>query len=292
MSANSSIGEVRSFGQTYFVRKSVQQILQSVAQSPGSRTVASSSSSSSSSAASLPTNDRPKTRLCLYWDLVNDYDIVLLMATFNGINPMVKQRDGGSIIPNVPFDTLLKHLVSIFPTSSIAGRRSINMKFIDSSNERRTEHQENFFLILAPVIINGKDRCGRKYDGFFSKEDLCYIRQLLSELDEEKFRNKVSNRDLPSQTIQTVSSDPVMRSVITSLNRRKIPVFSSYMTSFYVTVLHSPYCWVRCYGPYTEPFCSTWAGANETITVFEFEHSEITCGGNRSEELKPEHQWW
>ena len=80
----------------------------------------------------------------------------------------------------------------------------------------------------------------------------------------------------PSQTIRTVSSDPVMRSVITSLNRRKIPVFSSYMTSFYVTVYiclytvkirvlytyftvsYSPYCWVRCYGLYTEPFCSTW----------------------------------
>jgi len=26
----------------------------------------------------------------------------------------------------------------------------------------------------------------------------------------------------------------------------------------YFTVSYSSYCWVRCYGPYTEPFCSTW----------------------------------
>ena len=93
------------------------------------------------------------------------------------------------------------------------------------------------------------------------------------ESSREIFRNKLR---YPSQTIRTVSPDPVMRSVITSLNRRKIPVFSSYMTSFYVTVYiclytveirvlytyftvsYSPYCWVQCYGPYTEPFYSTW----------------------------------
>lgn len=222
MSANSSTGEVRSFGQMYFVRKSVQQILQSVAQSPGSRAVASSSSSSSSSATSRPTKDRPKPRLCLYWDLVNDYDVVLLMATFNGINPMVKQGDGGSIIPNVPFETLLKHLVSIFPTSSIPGRRSINMEFIDSSNERRTEHQENLFLILAPVFINTKDLWGRKYDGFFSNEDLCYIRQLLNELEEERFRNKVSNLELVRTKPSPSSNSTIPKSRVAGIDQKNL----------------------------------------------------------------------
>ncbi|CAF1969530.1 unnamed protein product [Rotaria magnacalcarata] len=125
------------------------------------------------------------------------------MASFDGFNPIIKQNDDKSIIPNISNDNLLKHLVSIYPTSPVPGRRSIT---IQDSNKSLAEHETNSFLIIIPVIADSKTNWSHLLDEKFSSTDLRYIHDLLKVLDDEKTEQRI--RDFFSEeTNKSVLSD-------------------------------------------------------------------------------------
>ncbi|CAM2699888.1 unnamed protein product [Rotaria socialis] len=207
MSDNSSNSQLPAFGGIYYIRQSVKRAFQLIYNYSGPEvsTFQSSSSSAASSSASSE-KKRPKSRPCLCWNVQNNTVTVLIMASFDGVNPIIKQNDDKSIIPNISYDNLLKHLVSIYPTSPVPGRRWIT---IQGSDRNLMEHKNNSFLTLIPVIADSKTKWSHLLDEKFSSTDLRYIADLLKALDDEKTEQRIRNFS-SEETNKSVLSDSII----------------------------------------------------------------------------------
>ncbi|CAF1632305.1 unnamed protein product [Adineta ricciae] len=182
MSDNSTKSKIPSFGEIYYTRHSIREAFELINNNSNPGIITSSSSSVSSSSSSSKYRSRSRPSLC--WHIDTGVTI-LLMATFEGVNPMTRQNDDKSIVDNVSFTNLLKHLVSISPTPPIPGRRSLKIECFNSNNELN-EYKMNSYLVLIPIQAKPKTKWTDLFNGSFSSDDLHYIQELLSELEKER----------------------------------------------------------------------------------------------------------
>ncbi|CAF4474350.1 unnamed protein product [Rotaria socialis] len=191
MSDNSSNSQLPAFGGIYYIRQSVKRAFQLIYNYSGPE---------------LHQKKNVQNLVHVYAGMSKITLSLLIMASFDGVNPIIKQNDDKSIIPNISYDNLLKHLVSIYPTSPVPGRRWIT---IQGSDRNLMEHKNNSFLTLIPVIADSKTKWSHLLDEKFSSTDLRYIADLLKALDDEKTEQRIRNFS-SEETNKSVLSDSII----------------------------------------------------------------------------------
>lgn len=211
-SNSSSNATMSEFGSIYYIKESVQRAFR-LSMNP-SRCVSSSNSSSNSIASSTASSNsfnEPNYRPCLRWFSNENRITVLLLTSFNGVNPLNGTDDGPSIVPNVSKKQLLDHLISIEPTPPLPGGRSIRLETTISS-QKSNKYSHNSFLVLIPVSPKENTDWSKRFNGKFAADDLRYIRQRLVRLEDQtmdklidQLINSEKNQSSADQSIIPIS---------------------------------------------------------------------------------------
>jgi hypothetical protein len=85
-------------------------------------------------------------------------------------------------------------------------RRALTIVNLDS-NKKLTDHQNNSFLILIPVIADSKSKWTHLFDAEFPPHDLQYIREILRDL-QVKREAKMITVFSKKETNESTKSDP------------------------------------------------------------------------------------
>ena len=148
MSSTSSSIRNPPFGRIYFLRQSVNRTLSSIQD-----TFASDLSSCPSSSNTGKKPGQPKERPCLCCNSSSDHVKMLLSTTFDRKNPMEDEADRKLILPNVTKENLLKHLISIHPTTSVPDRRSIHIDGVSRSQSLTKTPTDSFSYINSNCCL-------------------------------------------------------------------------------------------------------------------------------------------
>lgn len=195
-------------GSIYMLRLSIPEafgIFESGEAETSSFTSYTSSSSTKGSAKSSASPTKPKKkryykRPCVVLFVHSESTTVLAITRFHG-HDLASTNTNTTVLPQLTRNDVFKHILSIYPTPPVFGRKSIQIKSTCSSTY--FTHQDKHYLILKPISISSGTKWAHAIPDFIDPNDLLYISQIIYELTAEERKSSTGNSQL-----QIISTNP------------------------------------------------------------------------------------
>ena len=148
-----------------------------------------------------------------------------MLTRFHGRDPAREV-----VLPETSPETLMKHILAIYPAPGVAGRRNIKMKRVPAG-QAYFNPNEISYIVLRPINVPRSSDWSKRIGEFIDHEDLHYIGGILRELEQEGHPASTVNLDIVDDDNQEKSSSsssvPTGRALSVSLRNDSIEKFEN-----------------------------------------------------------------